>query len=170
VKSVKSVVLDLECAVSSPDEIAFKTFVDETAAWVESSDPWAQMATLSGPRHGRQIRCRRRDRLDSRLLVVGDDRNRHTRFLRLGGGLLQDLNLAIDAQNLRHLRFEIGIATPARRAEAQSAVQAAALSASEGRALARAASARPCPAPWCSVKVCEPSLEIMVHVNSDLLT
>jgi hypothetical protein len=26
-------------------EIAFKTFVDETAAWVENFDPWAQMAT-----------------------------------------------------------------------------------------------------------------------------
>jgi Domain of unknown function (DUF1963) len=26
-------------------EIAFKTFVDEAAAWVESCDPWAQMAT-----------------------------------------------------------------------------------------------------------------------------
>jgi hypothetical protein len=26
-------------------EIAFKTFVDETAAWVENRDPWAQMAT-----------------------------------------------------------------------------------------------------------------------------
>src|SRR5260221_675654 len=64
-----------------------------------------------GARHGWQIRCRRRDRLDSRLFVVGDDRHRRTRFLRLGSSLLQDLNLAIDAQNLRHLRFEIGIAT-----------------------------------------------------------
>src|SRR5207248_4714803 len=28
-----------------PAEIAFKTLVDETAAWAESRDPWAMMAT-----------------------------------------------------------------------------------------------------------------------------
>src|SRR3982074_3531846 len=60
-----------------------------------------------GARHRRQIRCCGSDRLDSRLLVVGDDRHRLSRFLRLvlrlGSGLFQDLDLAIDAQNLRHL-------------------------------------------------------------------
>ena len=61
-------------------------------------------------RHGRQIRRRRGDGLDSRLLVVGDDRHRLAGFLRLGGGLLQDLDLAIDAENLRHLLLELGVA------------------------------------------------------------
>src|SRR5215208_1555255 len=51
---------------------------------------------------GRQIRRRRCDGLDSRLFVVGDDRHRLARCLRLGG-LFQDLDLAINAQNLRHL-------------------------------------------------------------------
>src|SRR4030088_461602 len=55
-----------------------------------------------GARHRRQIRCCRSDRLDSRLLVVGDNRHRLARFLRLvlrlGSGLFQDLDLAIDAQ------------------------------------------------------------------------
>ena len=36
--------------------------------------------------HWRQIRCRRGDGLDSRLLVVRDDRDRLLRFLRLGSG------------------------------------------------------------------------------------
>src|ERR1022692_3605297 len=67
-----------------------------------------------GARHRRQIRCCRSNRLDSRLLVVGDDRHRLAWFLRLllrlGSGLFQDLDLAIDAQNLRHLLLELGIA------------------------------------------------------------
>ena len=58
--------------------------------------------------HRWQIRRRRRDGLDSRLLVVGDDRHR---LVRLGGGFFQDLDLAIDAQNLRHLLLELGVAT-----------------------------------------------------------
>ena len=49
---------------------------------------------------GRQIRRGRRYGLDSRLLVVGDDRHPLARFLRPGCGLLQDLDLAIDTQNL----------------------------------------------------------------------
>src|SRR5450631_3674312 len=63
-----------------------------------------------GARHRRQIRCRRRNRLDSRLLVVGDDRHRFAWFLRFGSGLFQNLDLAIDAQNYRHLPLELGIA------------------------------------------------------------
>src|SRR5215470_3649998 len=51
--------------------------------------------------HGRQIRRRGRDGLDPRLFVIGDDRHRLARFLRLGCGLLQDLDLAIDTQDLR---------------------------------------------------------------------
>src|ERR1700747_870726 len=61
--------------------------------------------------HGRQIRLLRRDRLDSGLLVVGDDRHPLARFLRPGGALLQDLDLAIDTQDLRHFLLELGIAT-----------------------------------------------------------
>ena len=70
-----------------------------------------------GARHRRQIRRCGRDRLDSRLLVVGDNRYRLARCLRfflllclLGRGLLQDLDLAIDAQNFRHLLLELGVA------------------------------------------------------------
>lgn len=62
-------------------------------------------------RHRPQIRRRRRDGLDPRLLVVGDDRHRPVRFLRFGCGFFQDLDLAIDIQNLRHLLLEFGVAT-----------------------------------------------------------
>src|ERR1700704_7137859 len=48
--------------------------------------------------HGRQIRRRRRDGLDSRLFVVGNDRHSLDGFARLGGGSLQNLDLAGDAQ------------------------------------------------------------------------
>ena len=61
-------------------------------------------------RHGWQIRRRRSDDLDARLLVVGDDRCRLRRLLRFGGGLFQDLDLAVDTQNLRHLLLELGVA------------------------------------------------------------
>ena len=61
--------------------------------------------------HGRQIRCCRCEGLDTRLFVVGDDRHRLVPFIRLGGGLFQDLYLAIDTQNLRHLLLELGVAT-----------------------------------------------------------
>src|SRR6202045_3897367 len=50
------------------------------------------------------------DGLDSRFFVIGDDRYRLARFLSLGG-LFQDLDLAINAQNLRHLLLELGVAT-----------------------------------------------------------
>jgi len=60
---------------------------------------------------GRQIRCRRCDRLDTGLLVIGNDRHRIVRLLlRSGRGLLDNLDLAVDAQNLRHLLFEFGVA------------------------------------------------------------
>src|SRR5882724_3403490 len=52
--------------------------------------------------HGRQIGCRRCDGLDSRLFVVGNDRHSLDGFARLGGGFFQNLDLAINAQNLRH--------------------------------------------------------------------
>src|SRR4030095_8727781 len=61
-------------------------------------------------RLGRQIRRRRCDGLDSRLFIVGDDRHRLVRFVRFGGSLFQDLDLAIDTQNLRHLLLELSIA------------------------------------------------------------
>ena len=60
---------------------------------------------------GRQIGCRRCDGLDSRLFVVGNDRTRLIGFVRLGGGFFQDLDLAINAQNLGHLLLELGVAT-----------------------------------------------------------
>jgi hypothetical protein len=62
---------------------------------------------------GRQIRGGRRDRLDTRLLVVRDDRHRVARLfllLRHGRRLLEDFHLAIDAQHLGHLFRKVGIA------------------------------------------------------------
>src|SRR6201987_441847 len=60
---------------------------------------------------GRQIRRRRCDRLDSRLFVVGDDCHRLTGWLRFGAGLFENLDFAIDAQNLCHLLLKLGVAT-----------------------------------------------------------
>src|SRR3981081_2010271 len=59
---------------------------------------------------GRQIGCRRCDGLDSRLFVVGDDRHRLAWFPGFGS-LFQDLDLAVDAQNLRHLLLKFGAVT-----------------------------------------------------------
>ena len=60
---------------------------------------------------GRQVRGRGRDRLDTGLLVIGDDRHRIARLLFCGGRrLLDELHLAIDAQNLRHLLLELRVA------------------------------------------------------------
>ena len=60
---------------------------------------------------GRQVRGGVRDRLDTGLLVIGDDRHRIARLL-FGGGrsLLDKLHLAIDAQNFRHLLLELRVA------------------------------------------------------------
>lgn len=51
---------------------------------------------------GRKVRRGLADRLDAGLLVIGDDRHGLAR-LACGGGLLQDLDLLVDAQDLRHL-------------------------------------------------------------------
>jgi hypothetical protein len=51
-----------------------------------------------------------RDGLDSRRFVVGNDRHSLDGFARLGGGSVQNLDLAINAQNLGHLLLELGIA------------------------------------------------------------
>src|SRR5205814_8146106 len=59
---------------------------------------------------GRQIRRRRCDGLDPRLLVAGDDRHRLSPSLSLGRGFLQDFDFTIDAQDLRHLLFKLGVA------------------------------------------------------------
>src|SRR5258708_12285758 len=54
------------------------------------------------------------DRLGPRLLVIRDNRYRLARcfrlVLRLDRGLFQDLDLAVDAQDFRHLLFELGVA------------------------------------------------------------
>src|SRR6202166_1062078 len=60
---------------------------------------------------GRQIGCRRCYGLDSRLFVVGDDRHSLDGFARLGGSLFQDLDLAVDTENLRHFLLKFGVAT-----------------------------------------------------------
>jgi len=60
---------------------------------------------------GRQVRSRGRDRLDAGLLVIGDDRHRVARLFFCGGRrLFDELHLAIDAQNIRHLFFELRVA------------------------------------------------------------
>src|SRR5271168_1423846 len=59
---------------------------------------------------GRQVRGGRRDRLDTRLLVVRDDRHRVARrFLRCRRGLLQESHLTINAQHFGHLCRKVGI-------------------------------------------------------------
>ena len=58
---------------------------------------------------GRQIGCRRCDRLDTRLLVVGDHRHRLVRLL-LCSLLLEDFHLAINAQHFGHLLRKLGVA------------------------------------------------------------
>ena len=80
------------------------------------SEPWAfvlmipREARMAAWHWRRQIRCRRGDGLDSRLLVGGDDRDRLLRFLRLGSGFFENLDLAVDTQNFRHLGLELGVA------------------------------------------------------------
>src|SRR5262252_7352003 len=60
----------------------------------------------------RQVRSGRSERLNARLLVVGDDRHRIARLLfRSGRGGLNEPYLAVDAQNLRHLLFELRVAS-----------------------------------------------------------
>ena len=59
----------------------------------------------------RQVGGRGCERLDTGLLVIGDDRNCIARLLFCGGSLLLDqLDLTIDAQNLRHLLLELRVA------------------------------------------------------------
>src|SRR6476619_2158316 len=53
---------------------------------------------------GRQIGCGGCDGLDSRLFVVGNDRHSLDGFARLGGGSLQNLDLAINAPRLSSAR------------------------------------------------------------------
>src|ERR1700738_3296632 len=60
-------------------------------------------------RDRRQIGRGRCDGLNTRLFVIGDDRDRLAGVLRLGG-LFQDLDLAINTQNFRHLLLELGVA------------------------------------------------------------
>ena len=60
---------------------------------------------------GRQVRGGRGDCLNAGLLIVGDNRHRIARLLLRGGRALpNELHLAIDAQNLRHLLLELRIA------------------------------------------------------------
>src|SRR5262252_4645195 len=60
----------------------------------------------------RQVRSGRSERLNARLLVVGDDRHRIARLLFRGGRSgLNKPYLAVDAQNLRHLLFELRVAS-----------------------------------------------------------
>ena len=62
-------------------------------------------------RFGWQFGSGRRDRLDARLLVVGDDRYRVARLLlRCDCGILQELHLAINAQHFGHFFRKRGIA------------------------------------------------------------
>src|SRR6516162_11368125 len=60
----------------------------------------------------RQVRGRRSEGLNAGLLVTGDDRHRIARLLfRSGRSLFNELDLTVDAQNLRHLLFELRVAT-----------------------------------------------------------
>ena len=60
--------------------------------------------------HWRQIRCRRGDGLDSRLLVVRRRSRPASSISPPWQRLFQDLDLAVDTQNFRHLGLELGVA------------------------------------------------------------
>ena len=64
---------------------------------------------------GRQVGSRGRDRLNAGFLVIGQDRHLLAWGLvslgRCGGRFFERLYFAVDAQNLRHLLFEVGIAS-----------------------------------------------------------
>src|SRR5882757_5612316 len=79
-----------------------------TVPWRLYSLSRAKVANTPGL--GRQIWRGRRDGLDAGLLVVRDDRDRLTRFVRFGSRPFQDLNLTIDAQNLGHLSLKFSVA------------------------------------------------------------
>jgi hypothetical protein len=99
--------LDLGGTTESKVAAAFATLVEQRAGAL-------LIVACEGSMHaglGRQIRSGGCDRLDARLLVVGDDRHRFARLLsRRGGYLLEDFHLAINAQNLGHLFGKVGIA------------------------------------------------------------
>src|SRR3979490_121600 len=106
---------ELPAAVAVPDER-----MDLPGKQVDSSQQAQRAMTFvlvipckggSDRRLTRQIGVSRCDGLDSRLFVVGNDRHSLDGFARLGGGSLQNLNLAINAQNPPHLLLELGIAT-----------------------------------------------------------
>src|SRR5262250_2444149 len=60
----------------------------------------------------RQVRGGRSESLNAGLLVTGDDRHRIAGLLFCGGrGLFNELDLTVDAQNLRHLLFELRVTT-----------------------------------------------------------
>src|SRR3984893_1173631 len=65
--------------------------------------------TGMGARFWRQVRTRARDRLQTGLLVIRDDRHRLAGLL-LGGSLLEDCDLAVDAQHFGHLLRKLGVA------------------------------------------------------------
>ena len=61
-------------------------------------------------RFGWQIRRSCRNGLDSRLFIAAHDGHRLAPPPRFGRGFFQNCDFAIDAQNFRHLTFELGIA------------------------------------------------------------
>ena len=57
----------------------------------------------------RQVRRRRADRLHAGLLIIRDDGHRVAWLLRAGRSRFQDLDLFVNAQDLRHFFFEFRI-------------------------------------------------------------
>lgn len=57
---------------------------------------------------GRQVGSRRGDGLDAGLFIARDDRNPFA-LARLGTGFFQHFDFTIDAQNLGHFPFEVGV-------------------------------------------------------------
>ena len=60
--------------------------------------------------NGRQVGRGGRERLNARLLVIGDDRHRRRLPVLSLGGLFQLRDLAIDGQDFGHLRVELWVA------------------------------------------------------------
>jgi hypothetical protein len=61
----------------------------------------------------RQVWRGRPDRLHARLFIIGDDRDGFAALARRSlsrGGLFENSDLAVNAQDFRHFRLEIGVA------------------------------------------------------------
>jgi hypothetical protein len=81
----------------------------ETRAWLAERPAHRLEFTRMPTRFGRQIGTSRCDRLNARLLVIGDDCDLFFGLVLRRGRLPEDFHLAIDAQHLGHLGGKIRV-------------------------------------------------------------